>query len=88
LNLAILKLDAEKTLIDQMNKLGNTPAENKKYEVLKKKREDVFKSAIPYLEKVVEFDEKNAEASRTLLNVYNALEMTDKAKALKAKINK
>ena len=88
LNLAILKLDSEKKIIDQMNKLGNTPAENKKYDILKKQREDIFKSAIPYLEKVVEMDDKNVEASRTLLNVYNALEMTDKAKVLKAKMAK
>jgi len=86
LNLAILKLDAEKVLITQMNKLGNSPAENKKYEILKKQREDVFKSVIPYLEKVAEFDEKNENVSKTLLNVYNALEMKDKAKALKAKM--
>jgi hypothetical protein len=84
--LAILKLDAEKGLITQMNKLGTSPAENKKYEILKKQREDVFKSVIPYLEKVAEFDEKNENVSKTLLNVYNALEMKDKAKALKAKM--
>ncbi len=86
LNLAILKLDAEKGLINQMNKLGTSPAENKKYEILKKQREDVFKSVIPYLEKVAEFDEKNENVLKTLLNVYNALEMTDKAKALKIKM--
>lgn len=86
LNLAILKLDAEKSLINQMNKLGTSPAENKKYENLKKQREDVFKSVIPYLEKVVEFDDKNENVLKTLLNVYNALEMTDKAKALKLKM--
>ncbi len=86
LNLAILKLDAEKSLINQMNKLGTSPAENKKYEILKKQREDVFKSVIPYLEKVVEFDDKNENVLKTLLNVYNALEMTDKAKALKLKM--
>jgi len=86
LNLAILKLDAEKSLINQMNKLGTSPAENKKYEVLKKQREDVFKSVIPYLEKVVEFDENNENVLKTLLNVYNALEMKDKSKALKARM--
>jgi tetratricopeptide (TPR) repeat protein len=88
LNLAILKLDAEKGLIDKMNKLGTSTVEMKKYDVLKKQRDDVFKSAIPYLIKVVELDENNIEASKTLLNVYNALEMTAEAKALKAKINK
>lgn len=88
LNLAILKLDAEKALIDKMNKLGTSPADTKKYEVLKKQREDVYKSAIPFLEKVTEFDADNKEAGKTLLGVYNALEMTDKAKALKEKLKK
>ena len=88
LNLAILKLDAEKGLIDKMNKLSTSTSDMKKYDVLKKQRDDVFKSAIPYLIKVVELDENNVEASKTLLNVYNALEMTAEAKELKAKIKK
>jgi tetratricopeptide (TPR) repeat protein len=84
LNLAIIKLDAEKGVITQMNKLGTTPADNKKYEVLKVQRQNIFKSAIPFLEKCVELDPSNYEAAKTLLNVYNALEIMDKAKALKA----
>ncbi|CAN1522456.1 NrfG FOG, TPR repeat [Flavobacteriaceae bacterium] len=88
LNLAILKLDSEKSLIDKMNKLGTSPADTKKYDVLKKQREDVYKSAIPYLEKVTELDSENVEAIKTLIGVYNALEMTDKAKALKDKLKK
>lgn len=88
LNLAILKLDSEKILIDKMNKLGTSPAETKKYDVLKKQREDVYKSAIPYLEKVTELDSENVEAIKTLIGVYNALEMTEKAKLLKAKLKK
>lgn len=87
MNLAILKLEPEKNLIDQMNKLGTSPADNQKYEVLKKKREDVFKSAIPYLEKAVQLNPSNSDAANTLLGVYRALEMNDKAKALKAKMN-
>jgi len=86
LNLAVLKMVPEKKLVEQMNKLGTTPAENKKYDALKKQRDDMYRSAIPYLEKAVELDPKNEEASRTLLSVYKALEMTDKAKALKAKM--
>ena len=86
LNMAILKLDAEKDIIGQMNKLGNTPADNKKYDILKVQRNNLFLGALPYLEKSVELDEKNVEAAKTLLSVYKALEMTDKAKVLKAKI--
>ena len=88
LNLAILKLDSEKSLIEKMNKLGTSPAEMKKYDILKKQREDVYKSAIPYLEKVTELDSENVEAIKTLIGVYNALEMTDKAKPLKEKLKK
>lgn len=88
LNLAILKLDAEKILIDKMNKLGTSTAEMKKYDVLKKQREDVYKSAIPYLKKVVELDPQNIEAIKTLIGVYNAIEMFDEAKVLKAQLKK
>jgi tetratricopeptide (TPR) repeat protein len=88
LNLAILKLDAEKVLIEKMNKLGTSTAEMKKYDVLKKQREDVYKSAIPYLKKVTELSPDNVEAIKTLIGVYNALEMFDEAKVLKAQLKK
>lgn len=88
LNLAILKLDAEKSLIEKMNKLGTSTAEMKKYDVLKKQREEVYKSAIPYLKKVTELSPDNVEAVKTLIGVYNALEMFDEAKVLKAQLKK
>ncbi|MBP6425512.1 MAG: tetratricopeptide repeat protein, partial [Flavobacterium sp.] len=50
LNLAILKLDADKKLFEEIQKLGNSEKDNKRYEVLKKQREAVFASALPYLE--------------------------------------
>lgn len=86
LNLAILKLDADKKLFDEIQKLGNSEKDNKRYEVLKKQREVVFKDALPFLEKATELDSTNNEVKSTLLSVYRALEMTDKAKALKAKM--
>lgn len=88
LNLSILKLEGEKKLIDEMNKLGTSEKDNKKYEVLKKQRQDVFISALPYLEKANELAPKNEDVANTLLNVYGALEMVDKKKALKAKMGK
>jgi tetratricopeptide (TPR) repeat protein len=88
LNLAILKLDADKKLFEEIQKLGNSEKDNKRYEVLKKQREAVFTSALPYLEKASELDSTNEEVKSTLLSVYRALEMTEKAKALKAKMKK
>ena len=71
-----------------MNKLGTSAPEMKKYDVFKKQREDVYKSAIPYLKKVTELDSENIEAIKTLIGVYNALEMFDEAKVLKAQLKK
>ena len=88
-NLAALKLEDEKVIIDEMNKIpvsSNSPKDLKRYEELKTKRQNVFKSAIPYLQKAVELDFKNTDVVKTLLNVYSALEMTTEYKALKAKM--
>ncbi|WP_264564541.1 tetratricopeptide repeat protein [Flavobacterium sp. N3904] len=86
INMAAMKLEDEKVIIDEMNKLGTSPSDMKRYNVLKKNREDLFRSTIPYLEKAVELEPKNVDVSKTLLNVYSALEMTTEYKALKAKM--
>ena len=86
INLAAMKLENEKAIIDEMNKLGTSTKDMKRYDELKKKREDLFKETIPFLEKAVELDPKNTDVSKTLLGVYSALEMTAEYKALKAKL--
>jgi len=86
LNLAELKLRADEKFVTEMNKLGNSEKDNKRYEVIKAEREKNFKAALPYLEKAVELKPEDEPAKKTLLSVYNALEMTDKYKALKAKM--
>jgi len=84
LNLSALKLEADKPIIDEMNKLGTSAKDMKRYDVLKAQREALFKSVIPYLKKANELDPKNEDVSKTLLGVYKALEMTAEANALKA----
>lgn len=88
LNLSILILDKEKPIIDEMNSLGTSEKDNKRYEVLRKQRDDIFLEAMPYLEKAHKLDPKNEDVTTTLLNVYGALEMTDKRNALKASMGK
>ncbi|WP_281298786.1 tetratricopeptide repeat protein [Flavobacterium limnophilum] len=85
INLAALKLEDEKVIIDEMNKLGNSEKDMKRYAVLKTKRENLFKSTIPYLQKAHELDPTNIDVAKTLLNVYSALEMPE-YKALKVKV--
>ena len=80
-----LKLRSDEKLVTEMNKLGTSEKDNKRYEVIKAERDKNFKSILPYLEKAVEVRPDDEAAKKTLLSVYNALEMTDKYKALKAK---
>jgi tetratricopeptide (TPR) repeat protein len=86
LNLAELKLRTDEKFVAEMNKLGASEKDNKRYEFLKAEREKTFKVVLPFLEKAYELDPSNEAAKKTLLSVYNALEMTDKYKALKAKM--
>jgi len=85
LNLAELKLRADEKFVTEMNKLGTSEKDNKRYAVIKIEREKNFQSILPFLEKAVELQSNNEAAKKTLMSVYNALEMTDKYKALKAK---
>lgn len=86
INLSELKLRADEKFVTEMNKLGTSEKDNKRYDVLKGEREKNFKAILPFLEKAVELQNDNEMAKKTLLSVYNALEMTDKYKALKAKM--
>jgi tetratricopeptide (TPR) repeat protein len=88
INLAALKLEDEKVIIDEMNKLGTSEKDMKRYEDLKTKRQNLFRSMIPTLQKAVELDSNNVDVAKTLMNVYSALEMTAEYKALKATIKK
>ncbi|RZK12134.1 MAG: tetratricopeptide repeat protein [Flavobacterium sp.] len=85
-NLSALKIDESQVLLEQMNKLGTSAADNKKYDALKKQRDAILQVVVSHLEKTISLDDKNTAAKTTLVSVYNALEMNDKAKALKATI--
>ena len=86
MNLAELLLRGDEPLFTEMNKLGTSDKDNKRYEVLTAQRKAIFNSVVPLLEKALSVKEDNVAAQKTLLSMYKVLEMTDKAKELKAKI--
>lgn len=86
INLAELSLRADQKIVDEMSKLGTSEKDNKRYDQLKAAQLKIYKDVLPILEKAVEIDSTSEPAKKTLLSVYGALEMTDKAKALKAKM--
>lgn len=84
LNIAALILDGEKELVEQMNSLGTSSADYKKYDALQLKRNDIYKEALPYLEKILSVDAKNKNAANTLKGIYSILGDRVKFKEMKA----
>ena len=84
LNAAALILEREGPMIEEMNSLGMSTADYNRYDELKIERENLYKSAIPYLEKVYTLENDNLNAARTLKNIYSALGDTNKENEYRA----
>ena len=85
-NLAVVILDGEAKIVEEMNGLGTSSADNRKYDELKEKRTQLYQEAIPHLEKALELKASNVDAARTLMNIYSALGEMDKFKSMKQKV--
>ena len=72
LNLVSLILEGEVAIVEEMNGLGTSRADNARYDELKNSRENLYKECVPILEKLVEIS-KNQEAVKTLMNIYGTL---------------
>lgn len=86
INSAAIVLGREEGLIKEMNGLGTSSADNKRYDQLREERQDLYRKAIPFLTKALEINPKSTSAATTLMNIYSVLGETDKYKAMKAKI--
>ncbi|MGS2727014.1 tetratricopeptide repeat protein [Psychroserpens sp. BH13MA-6] len=85
-NMAVLILGGEKAIVEEMNSLGTSAKDNKRYDELREDRNDLYMSAIPFLETALKLRPKNIQAAQTLMNIYSATSQTDKFKAMKAKV--
>jgi tetratricopeptide (TPR) repeat protein len=86
INIAVLILSGEDELVEQMNSLGNSSADNKKYDALKQERNDLYSETKPYLEKAIKLSPNNPEVMRTLMNIYGQLADDANYKEMKAKL--
>jgi tetratricopeptide (TPR) repeat protein len=80
LNIASVILEGESAIVDEMNSLGTSNADNRKYDLLKAKREGLFLDAVPYLEQLISINPKSVEALTTLKNIYGTIGNTPKFK--------
>lgn len=80
MNTAVAILAGEEAIVNEMNKnLSN----NKKYEELEKKQKDLYRKALPYIEKADELA-RTEDTVRSLMNIYDILEQTDKADKMRS----
>lgn len=79
MNIAVSILSREQAIVEEMNKnLSNF----KKYDALQLQQKELYKEALPYLEKGDELG-RTEETVKSLLNIYDILEMSDKADVLR-----
>ena len=84
LNAAAMILEKEEPMIEEMNSLGTSTADYNRYDELKIERENLYREAIPYLEKVFELEDDNLNAARTLRNIFSQLDETESYNKYKA----
>ena len=86
INIAAIMLSQEGAIVEEMNNLGTSSADNKRYDALKQKRKDLYMEVIPYLESAVKLRPDNIELVRTLMNIYSQTGKDAKFKEMKAKL--
>ena len=84
INLSALILSQEQTILDEMNNLGSSKADDRKYDQLKEMRKQMYLEAIPYLESALISSPENFQAAKTLSNIHSAVGNTEKFKEFKA----
>ena len=87
INLSTAILAQEEDIVKQMNELGMSDADNKKYEELKKEKQKFYEEALPYLKKAIELEPNNIGAIQTLMNIYYQLGESKKAKGFRKKLD-
>ena len=86
INIGVLLLGGEQKIVDEMNGLGTSAKDNKRYDELKLKRDGLYKKALPYFEKAYAAKPDEEYVLSLLASVYQALEMDAKYKEVKAKM--
>ncbi|WP_432410724.1 tetratricopeptide repeat protein [Rasiella sp. SM2506] len=86
INIAATMLGQEGAIVEEMNNLGTSSADNKRYDALKQKRKDLYMEVIPYLESAVKLRPDNIELVRTLMNIYSQTGQDAKFKEMKAQL--
>ncbi|GAB5399442.1 MAG: hypothetical protein Aureis2KO_10270 [Aureisphaera sp.] len=86
INIAAIMLAGEGKIVEEMNGLGMSAADEKRYDELKNQRTKLYEDVLPYLEAAVKSKNDNIELVRTLMNIYSQLGKDAEYKVMKAKL--
>nr|AOE08145.1 TPR repeat [uncultured bacterium] len=85
LNLVALILEEEPSIVEQMNSLGTSAADNAKYDDLKSQREQLYMECIPILKSLIDISD-NKDAIKTMMNIYGTLGDNEGYMEMKSKL--
>lgn len=83
-NMVAAILGKERDIIEEMNGLGMSKDDNKRYEELNAERKALYNEAIPYLEEAIAKDPDNTDVIKTAMNIYTNLGNQEKVEEMKA----
>lgn len=86
INLADLMLSKDDAMIEEMNALGTSTADYNRYDEIQEDRNNLYKEALPYLEKASGIRKESIDLIRTLKNIYSQLGMDNKAKEMRVRL--
>ncbi len=87
INRSQIILAGEAAIIEEMNGLGTSNADYKRYDELKEVKNGLYNEALPYLEKALNVRKDDADIIRTLKSMYDLLGMDDKAKEMRTRLS-
>lgn len=87
MNLVAMLFDQVQKYVDEMNGLGTSAADDKRYDELNVQKNDMYKEAVPYLKDVLENEPNNYSAAKTLMEIYGVLDDQPNFNAMKAKVD-
>lgn len=87
INISASILAKEPAIVDEMNGLGTSKADSKRYDELSEKKDGLYRQAMPYLEAALSYRSDNEQLVRTLMTIYSQLGMDGKFAEMKTKLS-
>lgn len=88
INLSVIILSPENAIVEEMNSLGTSKADDERWKFLKNERLNLYVEAEKLLIKAHNLDPNNIDVVRTLNNIYKQLKQEQKAAQFKEKLSR